>query len=74
MQSEVEQESVVLFNSRSKVSSDVDADRGKKDNIVRNAADMRGRSTERQPLKPKDNYAVSFVELWIGSTNSIIRL
>jgi len=32
----------------------LDANRGKKDNFVRNAADMR-RSTEGQPLKPKDS-------------------
>ncbi|KAG5539305.1 hypothetical protein RHGRI_019763 [Rhododendron griersonianum] len=56
-ESEVERDSVVLFNSRSKVSSDVGANRGKKDNLVRNAADMRGRSTDRQPLKPKDTSA-----------------
>ncbi|KAF7139649.1 hypothetical protein RHSIM_Rhsim07G0072400 [Rhododendron simsii] len=56
-ESEVERDSVVLLNSRSKVSSDVGANRGKKDNLVRNAADMRGRSTDRQPLKPKDTSA-----------------
>lgn len=63
----MERDSVVLFNSRSKVSSDVGANRGKKDNLVRNAADMRGRSTDRQPLKPKDTSAVSFMELWTVS-------